>query len=166
MEIKAMKQGSAADHHEGHGHGHSHSHAPVLTHLNRAFIIGIVLNLAYVVIQIIIGFRINSLSLLADAGHNFLDVAGLALAMLAFKLSKSKSTDKYTYGYKKASILISLLNAMILLLSIGAIGYEAILRFKFPQPLPGTTIAIIAFYRNSRQWFIRFDVFQRQRERY
>jgi len=144
MEMNAIGNTSASDHHEGHGHGHTHSHAPVLTHLNKAFIIGIVLNLAYVLVQIVIGFRINSLSLLADAGHNFLDVAGLALAMLAFKLSKSKSTDKYTYGYKKASILISLLNAVILLMSIGAIGYEATLRFKFPQPLPGTTIAIIA----------------------
>ncbi len=84
------------------------------------------------------------MSLLSDAGHNFLDVAGLTLAMLAFKLSKSKSTEKYTYGYKKASILISLLNAVIFLISIGAIGYEAIFRFQNPQPLPRKTIAIIA----------------------
>ncbi len=69
---------------------------------------------------------------------------GLALAMLAFKLSNQKSTEKYTYGRKKASILISLLNAVILLISIGAIGYEAIFRFTNPQPLPGTTIAVIA----------------------
>ena len=124
--------------------GHSHSHAPVITNLNNAFIIGIVLNLAYVIIQIVIGLNINSLSLLSDAGHNFLDVAGLALAMIAFKLSKSKSTEKYTYGYKKSSILISLLNAVILLISIGAIGYEAIFRFQNPQPLPGIVIAIIA----------------------
>ena len=131
--------------HSDHNHaGHSHSHAPVITNLNKAFIIGIVLNLAYVIIQIVIGLKINSLSLLSDAGHNFLDVAGLALAMIAFKLSKSKSTEKYTYGYKKSSILISLLNAVILLISIGAIGYEAIFRFQNPQPLPGMTIAIIA----------------------
>ena len=134
----------AHDHHNHHHAGHSHGHAPVITTINKAFIIGIVLNLAYVIIQIAIGLRINSLSLLSDAGHNFLDVAGLALAMIAFKLAKSKSTDKYTYGYKKSSILISLLNAVILLISIGAIGYEAIFRFKNPQPLPGTTIAIIA----------------------
>lgn len=131
--------------HSDHNHaGHSHSHAPVITNLNKAFIIGIVLNLAYVIIQIVIGLKINSLSLLSDAGHNFLDVAGLALAMIAFKLSKSKSTEKYTYGYKKSSILISLLNAVILLISIGAIGYEAIFRFQNPQPLPGITIAVIA----------------------
>ncbi len=126
-------------------HNHNHNHATHhITGINKAFVIGIVLNLAYVLIQVIIGLKINSLSLLSDAGHNFLDVAGLALAMLAFKLSKSKSTEKFTYGYKKASILISLLNAVILLISIGAIGYEAIYRFKNPQPLPGITIAIIA----------------------
>ena len=72
------------------------------TGINKAFIIGIVLNLVYVLVQVIIGLKINSLSLLSDAGHNFLDVAGLALAMLAFKLSKSKSTEEYTYGYKKS----------------------------------------------------------------
>jgi cobalt-zinc-cadmium efflux system protein len=133
---------SAHQHAEAH-HGHHHGPAEI-TSLNKAFIIGIVLNLAYVVVQIIIGFKINSLSLLSDAGHNFLDVAGLALAMLAFKLSKSKANEKYTYGYRKASILISLLNAVILLISIGAIAYEAALRFKYPQELPGITISIIA----------------------
>lgn len=134
-----------AHNHSDHNHsGHSHSHAPVITNLNKAFIIGIVLNLTYVIVQIIIGSKINSLSLLSDAGHNFLDVAGLALALVAFKLSKSKSTAKYTYGYKKSSILISLLNAVILLISIGAIGYEAVFRFQHPQPLPGILIAVIA----------------------
>ncbi len=125
--------------------GHSHSATPVITNINRAFIVGIALNLTYVIIQVIIGLNINSLSLLSDAGHNFLDVAGLALAMLAFKLAKSKSSDNYTYGYKKASILISLLNAVILLISIGAIGWEAFFRFQNPQPIPGKIIAIIAF---------------------
>ena len=136
----------ASEHHhstENHS-GHSHSHTPVITSLNKAFIIGIILNMGYVLVQIIIGLKINSLSLLSDAGHNFLDVAGLALAMVAFKLSTSKSTSKYTYGLKKASVLISLLNAVILLISIGAIGYAAIFRFKYPEPLPGKIIAIVA----------------------
>jgi len=134
------------DHEGGHEHSHhAHHHGPTeISSLNKAFITGIVLNLAYVLVQIIIGLKINSLSLLSDAGHNFLDVAGLALAMLAFKLSKSKTSEKYTYGYRKASILISLFNAVVLLISIGAIAYEALLRFRYPQPLPGTTIAIIA----------------------
>ena len=135
-----MEHNHSTDNHAGH----SHSHTPVITNLNKAFVIGIALNLAYVIIQVVIGLKVNSLSLLSDAGHNFLDVAGLVLAMIAFKLSKSKSTEKYTYGYKKSSILISLLNAVILLISIGAIGYEAVFRLRDPQPLPGITIAIIA----------------------
>ncbi len=134
-----------AHNHSDHGHaGHNHSHVPEITNINKAFIIGIILNLGYVIIQIVIGLQINSLSLLSDAGHNFLDVAGLALAMVAFKLSKSKSTNEYTYGYKKSSILISLLNAVILLISISFIGYEAIFRFQNPQPLPGKIISIVA----------------------
>ncbi len=116
----------------------------MLSNINRAFIIGISLNLVYVIIQVAIGIRINSLSLLSDAGHNFLDVAGLALSLLAFKLTQSKSTEKYTYGYRKSSILVSLLNAVILLISIGAIGYESTLRFAHPQQLPGTIISIVA----------------------
>ena len=131
-------------HDHDHSHAGHHHHVPEIKSLNKAFIIGIILNLTYVLIQVIIGLNINSLSLLSDAGHNFLDVAGLALAMLAFKLTKSKSTETYTYGYRKASILVSLFNAVVLLISIGAIAYEATLRFKYPQPVPGKTVAIIA----------------------
>ena len=124
-------------------HDHNHGSSEI-TGLNKAFIIGISLNLGFVLVQIIIGLRINSLSLLSDAGHNFLDVAGLALAMLAFRLTKTKATERYTYGYKKASILISLFNAFVLLVSIGAIGYQAVLRFSNPEALPGETIAVVA----------------------
>jgi len=125
---------------------HHHSHQPpVLTGINKAFIIGIVLNLGYVVVQLVIGFKIHSLSILSDAGHNFLDVVGLVLSLLAFKLSNSKATQKYTYGFKKASILISLVNAVVLLISIGTIAYEALFRFQNPEPLPGKTIALVAF---------------------
>lgn len=105
---------------------------------------GIVLNLVYVVVQIIAGLRINSLSLLSDAGHNFLDVSGLALSLLAFRLTDTKATKKLTYGYKKSSILISLFNTVVLLISIGAIGLEAILRFQNPEPVQGKIVAIIA----------------------
>lgn len=150
----------AHNHIEEYQKGHSHNYTPEITSLNKAFIVGIVLNLIYVIIQVIIGISINSLSLLSDAGHNFLDVAGLALAMLAFKLSTSKSTEKYTYGYKKSSILISLLNTVILLISIGAIGYEAIFRFQNPEPLPGKVIAIVAIigiFINGISAFIFFS---------
>ena len=125
-------------------HDHHHHGTVELTNVSKAFIVGIILNMAYVIIQVVIGFRINSLALLSDAGHNFLDVGALALSLLAFKLNKAKASNKYTYGYKKSSILISLFNAIVLLISIGAIGYEAILRFKHPEPSPGMTIAIVS----------------------
>jgi cobalt-zinc-cadmium efflux system protein len=127
--------------------GHEHNHNVItkgIEGINKAFVLGISFNLAYVLVQIIIGLKISSLSLLSDAGHNFLDVGGMALALLAIKLSESKSTETYTYGYKKASILISLLNAVIILVSIGAIGYNAVLRFQNPEPLPGKIISIVA----------------------
>ena len=123
---------------------HHHDHEHHSGEINRVFLIGIGLNLVYVVLQAIIGLRISSLSLLADAGHNFLDVSGLALSMLALKLTRTKATRKFTYGFKKSSILISLLNTVILLVSIGAIGYESISRFQHPEELPGKMIALIA----------------------
>jgi len=123
---------------------HSHPHGVNSSHTNRAFVAGIVLNLVYVAVQIIAGLRINSLSLLSDAGHNFLDVSGLALSLLALRLTNTKATKKLTYGYKKSSILISLFNTVILLTSVGAIGLEAILRFQNPEPTHGKIVAFIA----------------------
>ena len=127
-----------------HGHSHSHSHHVALTDLNSAFIIGILLNFLFVLIEVIVGFNVNSLSLLSDAGHNLADVGSLALSLLAFRLLKVKSNTKFTYGYRKTSILAALFNAVILLLSIGAIAYESIHRFFNPEPLPGKVIAIVA----------------------
>jgi cobalt-zinc-cadmium efflux system protein len=126
-----------------HSH-HDHSHVPVLTNVNSAFIIGIALNTLFVLIEAIIGFSIHSLSLLSDAGHNLADVGSLALSLLAFRLLKVKSNKKYTYGYRKTTILAALFNAMILLLSVGAIAYEAFARIAHPPALPGKTIAIVA----------------------
>jgi cobalt-zinc-cadmium efflux system protein len=126
-----------------HSH-HDHSHVPVLTNVNSAFIIGIALNTLFVLIEAIIGFSIHSLSLLSDAGHNLADVGSLALSLLAFRLLKVKSNKKYTYGYRKTTILAALFNAIILLLSVGAIAYEAFARIAHPPALPGKTIAIVA----------------------
>jgi cobalt-zinc-cadmium efflux system protein len=112
--------------------------------VNRAFVIGIILNFAFVLIEAIFGLAIHSLSLLSDAGHNLADVASLAMALIAFRLMKVKPNEKYTYGYKKTTILVALLNAAILLLSLGAIGYEAVHRLMAPEPLPGKTISIVA----------------------
>jgi cobalt-zinc-cadmium efflux system protein len=132
-------------HGDDHSHGFGHHHHPVfLKEVTRAFMIGIVLNFVFVVIEVITGLYIHSLSLLSDAGHNLADVASLAMALMAIRLLKVKPTDKYTYGYKKSTILVALFNAAILLLSLGAIGYEALHRLAHPEPLPGKVISIVA----------------------
>ena len=131
-------------HHHHHDHDHSHSHMPVLTHVNTAFIIGIILNLLFVIIEATVGLYIHSLSLLGDAGHNLTDVGALAISLLAFKLMQKKPSKEYTYGYRKTSILAALLNAVLLLLTIGAIAYEAIRRLFHPEQVEGTDIAIVA----------------------
>ncbi|MEO7802613.1 MAG: cation diffusion facilitator family transporter [Ginsengibacter sp.] len=125
------------------GHDHQH-HMPASLNMNRAFIIGIILNVVFVVLEAVAGFYFHSLSLLSDAGHNLADVGTLLLSLVAFKLVKIKSNERYTYGYKKTSILAALLNSVILLISIGVIAYEAIRRFINPQPVPGLDIALIA----------------------
>jgi cobalt-zinc-cadmium efflux system protein len=127
-----------------HNHSHDHSHLVNLKSINGSFVVGIILNSLFVVIEAFIGFSINSLSLLSDAGHNLADVGSLALSLLAFRLLKVKANDKYTYGYRKTTILAALLNGVILLLSIGAIAYAAVDRFSNPVPLPGKTIALVA----------------------
>jgi cobalt-zinc-cadmium efflux system protein len=131
----------AHDHNHAHYH---HDHAPKITHLTRAFIIGIILNAAFVVAEVVGGFYTHSLSLLTDAGHNLSDVASLALALLAFKLSGVAKNSKYTYGYKRSTIVVSLLNAIILLAAVVLIAYEAAMRFMHPEPVAGATIAWIA----------------------
>ena len=131
-------------HDHSHGLGHHHHHQVDLKSVNQAFVVGIILNLAFVLIEAVVGLAIHSLSLLSDAGHNLADVASLALSLIAFRLLKVRPTEKYTYGYKKTTILVALLNAAVLLLSLGAIGYEAIHRLMQPEPLPGKTISIVA----------------------
>jgi len=134
----------AHSHSHGHGH-HHHDHTPKLDHLNKAFIVGIVLNSAFVVLEVIAGLWSHSLSLLTDAGHNLSDVAGLALALLAFKLSKVTANQEYTYGYKRSTIIVSFFNALVLFIAIGFIGYEAIMRFIRPETIAGGTMAWVAF---------------------
>ena len=128
-----------------HNHSHhAHDHFEKLTNVNAALVIGIVLNSLFVVVEAIIGFSVDSLSLLSDAGHNLADVGSLALSLLAFKMLKIKPNNKYTYGYRKTTILASLVNGVILLISVGAIVYAAIQRFSNPPALPGKTIALVA----------------------
>ncbi|MDB4903192.1 MAG: cobalt-zinc-cadmium efflux system protein [Mucilaginibacter sp.] len=128
-----------------HSHHHHHDHAPKLDHLNTAFIAGIALNSAFVIIEVIAGLATHSLSLLTDAGHNLSDVAGLALALLAFKLTEVDATNKYTYGYKRSTIIVSFFNALVLFVAVGFIGYEAIMRFMNPEKINGGIMAWVAF---------------------
>ena len=112
--------------------------------VNNAYVIGISLNFIFVMIEVTVGLVVNSLSLLSDAGHNLADVVALALSLLAFRLMKVRSNEQYTYGYRKTSILVALFNTMFLLVSIGAIVYEAIHRIFNPRPTSGITIAVVA----------------------
>ncbi len=127
-----------------HEHSHQHSHTINAKSLNKAFIIGIVLNLAFVIIEFAAGFWFDSLALLSDAGHNLSDVVSLVLALLAFRLAKVKANERYTYGYKKSTILVSLLNAVILLVAVGAIVIESIHKLSNPAVVPGGAIAWVA----------------------
>lgn len=143
---------SGAHHHHGHGHAEHRAHGSALGHgdprepasFGRAFAIGIVLNIAFVVIEAGYGFVSNSMALLADAGHNLSDVLGLVIAWAAAVLSKRQPTVRFTYGLRGSSILAALFNAMFLLVAVGAIAWEAIGRFAAPEPVAGTTVIVVA----------------------
>ncbi len=125
------------------GHSHSH-HSQEVTSLNKLFIWGIALNSGFVILEFLAGYFYNSIGLISDAGHNLSDVATLVLSLIAFRLAHFKSTTRYTYGYKKSTILISLLNAVILLIAVGFIIAESIEKISHPQPLQGDVIAWVA----------------------
>lgn len=120
---------------------HIHHHDHKITSLNGVYITAIVLNLLFVIVEAGVGFWSNSLGLLSDAGHNLSDVFSLLLAMIAFKLSLSHATKKFTYGFRKSSVLISLLNAIILLVAVGAIVLESIRKFHEPVHVDGAAIS-------------------------
>ena len=125
-------------------HHHTHHEVPPMKSLNRAFVIGITLNLLYVIIEFGAGFLYNSLSLISDAGHNLSDVAALALSLLAFRLVKVKANDKYTYGYRKSTILVSLVNSVVLFIVIGGIISESIARLHHTVIVQGMPVTIVA----------------------
>ena len=129
-----------AHNHKHHVHQHTHN----IESINSALVIGIILNSLFVFIVAIAGFYYDSLALLSDAGHNLSDVISLILALLAFRLVQMKPTSKYTYGYKKSSILVSLLNAIILLVAVGMILSESIVKIRHPEPIDGNAIAWVA----------------------
>jgi len=122
----------------------SHDHNHSVANYNRAFALGILLNIVFVVVEAGYGFFIHSLALLADAGHNLSDVVSLLLAWGANLLAAKSNTDQRTYGYRKATILASLTSAILLLVALGGIVWEAIARIQQPHPIEGLTVIIVA----------------------
>ena len=155
-QVHSHSQGQVHSHSHSHGHGHSHSHchehghshghnhSHVITTLNRAFIIGIALNILYVLAEAVAGLCYHSLGLLSDAGHNLTDVASLVLALVAFKLAGVVANRRYTYGYKKSTVLISLLNALVLGVVVVFIIIESVQKLVHPEPVQGLTISVVA----------------------
>lgn len=124
-------------------HHHHHDH-PAPKNFDRAFAIGIGLNLAYVLIEAWYGWKVDSLALLADAGHNLSDVIGLVLAWGGALAGRLRPDARHTYGWKRASILAAFINALLLLMAMGALVWEALQRLGNPQPIAGFTVMLVA----------------------
>jgi len=124
--------------------GHDHDHAAPPGDHNRAFMVGIGLNLTFVVIEVVYGLSAGSLALVADAGHNLSDVLGLALAWGASVLVTRERTARRTYGLRRSSILAALANALLLLIAIGGIAWEAVQRLRDPAPVASGTVMVVA----------------------
>jgi cobalt-zinc-cadmium efflux system protein len=125
-----------------HSHELGHTHGPASYDL--AFAIGVALNLGFVVVEAVYGFAVHSLSLLADAGHNLSDVLGLLLAWGAIYLSRKPPSPRWTYGFRRTSILAALANAILLFVAVGGIAWEALRRFAQPEPVSGATVMVVA----------------------
>jgi cobalt-zinc-cadmium efflux system protein len=133
------------DHHghaHDHGHGHGHHHAPA--DFGRAFLIGIVLNTAFVAVEAAAGVIYGSMALIADAGHNLSDVLALALAWIAAIAARQPPSGRFTYGFKSSTILAALANALLLAVAIGAILFETLHRFMNPVEPQGLAMAAVA----------------------
>jgi cobalt-zinc-cadmium efflux system protein len=129
------------DHKHEHEH-HNHSHAP--TSFGLAFAVGIFLNGGFVVGEFIYGLLINSVALIADAGHNLFDVLGLIAAWLAAHMARKAATARYTFGMKSSTILAALFNSVFLMVAVGGIAWEAVQRFYQPVVVPGFWVMAIA----------------------
>ncbi|MBI3862370.1 MAG: cation transporter [Planctomycetia bacterium] len=128
-----------------HAHCHDHSHHSLAPgSFQRAFAIGVALNVTFVVIEALCGFWSHSMAVLADAGHNLSDVLGLVIAWAAARLSAVGPNERRTYGLRRTSILAALVNALVLLVATGGIAWEAVRRFADPTPVAGMTMMIVA----------------------
>ena len=128
-------------HTHDHHHHHHHAEASDIASLKGIYWVSIALNLAFVGVEAGVGLWKGSLGLLSDAGHNLSDVFSLVLALVAFRLAGTRGNKHFTYGYRKGSILISLLNAVILLVAVGAIVLESIHKLREPVAVDGGAIA-------------------------
>ncbi len=126
----------------GKSHAHGQAHAP--RSFDRAFGIGIALNLAFVGIEAFYGWKGDSLALLADAGHNLSDVIGLVLAWGGALAGRLQPDARHTCGWKRASILAAFLDALLLLVAMGSLAWEAVQRLQSPLPMAGVTIMVVA----------------------
>lgn len=132
------------EHSHSHGdHHHHHSHE-IPSHQGRAFVLGITLNLIFVAVEVFYGLIANSSALLADAGHNASDVLGLLFAWGAAWMATLKPKGKFTYGYRKTTILVSILNALFLFIAIAFIAVDAYKKLQNPEPISGNTVIIVA----------------------
>ncbi len=120
---------------------HQHGRARRLTSLNSTYFIAIALNVAFVVLEAVIGLSYNSLGLLSDAGHKLLDVFSLVIALVAFKLTRSRESKRFTYGFRKTSVLISLFNAVVLMVAVCVIIVESIEKLENPVDVNGAAIS-------------------------
>lgn len=133
------------EHH--HSHHHHHDHTAIAGQngtSGKVFIFSIILNLLFVIVEAVIGFHSNSVGLLSDAGHNLGDVFSLLLALVAFLMAGTHGNGRFTYGYRKLSVLISLLNAVILLVAVIVIIVESITKFTQPTETDGSIISLTA----------------------
>jgi cobalt-zinc-cadmium efflux system protein len=127
---------------DGAGHGHGHSHAP--DRFGRAFAAGTALNLAFIAAEAALGVISGSIALIADAGHNLGDVLGLVGAWGAHAAGRLEPTARFTYGYGRASILAALGNAIVLLVTVGGIAWEAVIRLAHPSPVASVVMIAVA----------------------
>ncbi len=135
-----MGIGHSHDHSQEQGHGHSHAPAD----FGQAFLIGVVLNTAFVIVEAVFGWLSGSMALIADAGHNLSDVLALLLAWGASVAAKQPPSGRFTYGFKSSTILAALANAGLLLVAIGAITFETFHRMAEPAPVQGMTMVVVA----------------------
>ncbi|MGD8934231.1 MAG: cation diffusion facilitator family transporter, partial [Gammaproteobacteria bacterium] len=122
----------------------SHDHIHEKGSYNRSFAIGVILNIVFVATEAGYGVFADSLALIADAGHNLSDVVSLLLAWGASVLARKAATEKRTYGFRKITILASMASAILLLVALGGITWEAVGRFLNPHPIEGMTVIIVA----------------------